>query len=347
MTVTKTLDELAEVARGRVSGDGSVVIKDAAPVEEAGVGHITFIANPKYLKFLSETGASAVIVSKDLADKAQARAKNLLVAADPYLAFARVLGVLRPSTMPGPGVHERAIVSEGVTLGDKVSIGAGAVIEEGARLGDRVIIYPGVYVGERTTVGEDSVLHANVSIREDVTIGCRVVVHLGSAIGGDGFGYAKDGLVNVKVPQTGTVIIEDDVEIGSSSTVDRATIGATVIGEGTKIDNLVQIAHNVRIGRNCIIVAQAGLAGSCSIGDDVTVAGQSAITGHIHVESGSTIGAKSAVTHTIKKAGVYTGFPATDHGKWLRTQAVLAKLPELRKRIEELEKKIKELEAGA
>ncbi|MFZ3073175.1 MAG: UDP-3-O-(3-hydroxymyristoyl)glucosamine N-acyltransferase [Thermodesulfobacteriota bacterium] len=336
-----TLKEIAVALGGEVRGDASIEIHGIAGLEEALPGDIAFLSNPKYEKFLDTTRASAVIVS---VKTKTTDGKNFIVVKDPYLAFAKALVLLKPAVRFRQGISPKADIHASAKLGKDVSIGSFAVMEEGAEAGDGCVIYPGVYIGRGSIVGEGSVIYSNVSIREGVRIGRRVIIHCNSVIGSDGFGYVKEGNSYAKIPQTGGVIIGDDVEIGASVTIDRATLGQTVIGRGTKIDNLAQLAHNVKIGEDTIIVAQVGVSGSTKIGSRVTLAGQTGVAGHIEITDDVTIGAKSGVTNDIKVQGVYTGYPVVPHMEWLRAQAAFAKLPELLKRVRELEKRLEEVE---
>jgi len=341
-----TLGELAEGAGARLLGDASVEITGAAPIEDAGPGEITFISEKKYLDRLATTGASAVIVDEEAAAGHAGARPSLLVASNPQLAFAKVLGVLRPPRRPPAGIHPRAEVHPGANLGEGVSIGPFAVVEEGARIGDRAVLYPGVYVAAGAAVGADSVLHAGVAVREGCLIGRRVTIHCNSVVGSDGFGYARDGEAYVKIPQTGIVRVEDDVEIGACTTVDRATLGQTVIGRGTKIDNLVQIAHNVRVGEHTVMAAQVGIAGSTTVGDGVQLGGQVGVAGHVNIGDRVMAGAKSGVHGNVPAGEVLSGYPAIPHNVWLKSSMVMPRLPELRKKIRELEKRIAEMEEG-
>ena len=341
MAPEKTVEELASLAGGRVVGDGSVVIKDVASIEEAGPGDITLMASPRYAGYIESTRASAILVGDE---KYVVEGKNFIVVDNPYLAFARILECLRPGLRPQPGVHPKAEIHKEAHVGKDVTVCAFVTIEEGARIGDRVVIYPGVYIGRDVEIGDDTIIYSNVSIREGTKIGNRVIIHCNSVIGSDGFGYAKEGSHHYKIPQTGIVRIEDDVEIGACVTIDRATLGETVIGRGTKIDNLVQIAHNVRIGEDSIIVAQVGVSGSTRIGSRVTLAGQVGVVGHIEIGDDVTIGAQSGVAHSLPSRGVFSGSPAMPHPEWLRAQSIFARLPEMRRRLNELERRLRELE---
>jgi UDP-3-O-[3-hydroxymyristoyl] glucosamine N-acyltransferase len=341
MAIEKTLEELAGLVGGRIIGDGSRVITGVATLEEARPGEITFLASPRYTPFVKTTRASAVIVSEE---KPGLEGQNLLVSKNPYLAFAAMLKLFRPLVKPPLGVHSKAEVHQKASLGKGVSIQPFAFVDEGARLGDNVCIFPGVYVGRGVYVGDDTLIYSNVSIREGSVIGKRVIIHCNSVIGSDGFGYAKEGEGYHKIPQTGIVRIGDDVEIGACVTIDRATVGETSVGRGTKIDNLVQIAHNVKIGEDTVIVAQVGISGSTRIGSRVTLAGQVGVVGHIEIADDCIVGAQSGVHNDIKKKGVFSGSPAIAHNVWLRVQAVTSKLPEMKKRLDELEKRLKEIE---
>lgn len=340
MMFAKTLEELAAVVDGRVIGDGSASIKGVAPIEEAGPGDITFVADRKYLKFVASTRASAVIVR----DEMDAGGKNLLVVRNPQSAFSRIIDILRPPVPPPPGVHPKAEVHAGAVLGKDVSVQAFTVIEEGARIGDRSVFYPGVYVGRGAKIGSDVILYPGVSVREGCVIGDRVIVHSNAVIGSDGFGYYREGARYFKIPQRGIVRIEDDVELGACVTVDRAALGETVIGRGTKIDNLSQVAHNVVIGEDTIIISQTGIAGSTRVGSRVQLGGQVGVVGHIEIGDNSMVGAKSGIVQDVPAGSVLSGIPAIPHAEWLRAQSVYAKLPELKKRVAELEKRLESLE---
>lgn len=257
-----TLGEIANALDGEVRGDGSIEIGGIAGIEEAKRGDIAFLSNPKYEKFLDATRASAVIVS---VKTKIVEGKNFVVVKDPYLAFAKALALLKPAVRFRQGVSPKADIHASAKIGKDVSIGAFAVVEEGAEVGDGCVIYPGVYVGRGSIIGDGSVIYSNVSIREGVRLGKRVIIHCNSVIGSDGFGYVKEGTSYTKIPQTGGVSVGDDVEIGAGVTIDRATIGQTVVGRGTKIDNLAQLAHNVKIGEDTVIVAQVGVSGSTKV----------------------------------------------------------------------------------
>ena len=336
----KTLKELAEWVDGTVIGEGDVEISGVAPIEEAQPGEITFIANPKYLSKLNETGASAVIVSKDI----RQADKPLLSSANPYLAFGKILALYSRKPYQARGIDSGAFVSPTARLGKDMSVYPSVTIGDRCSIGDRVILYPGVSVGEESTIGEDSILHPNVSIYPRTTIGKRVILHAGVVIGSDGFGYAKDGKKNIKVPQVGTVEIEDDVEIGANTTVDRATLGKTLIRRGVKIDNLVQVAHNVVIGEDSIVVAQVGISGSTKLGSNVTVGGQAGFVGHISIGDNVMIGAQSGVMNDLASNQAYTGSPAVPHREFMRITSSYLKLPDMKKLLSDIDKRLKKIE---
>ncbi len=335
----KSLEELAVLTGGLVIGDGLQMIRGVAPIEEAGPGEITFLSDKRHARFLNSTKASAVILSEE-----GPAGLNQLLVKNPIAAFARILGLFRPFELPPPGISPKAEVHPGAKLGSGVSIQPFVVVEGGAKIGDHAILFPGVYVGKNAEVGTESILYPGVAVREECRIGKRVIVHCNSVIGSDGFGYGREGSKYFKIPQRGIVRIEDDVEIGACVTIDRATIGETVIGSGTKIDNLVQIAHNVKVGSDTVMAALTGIAGSARIGDRVQFGGQAGVAGHIEIGDDSMIGGKAGVISSVPKGTVYSGFPAMPHGEWLRAQSVFSKLPDLKKKLDELEKRVKELE---
>ena len=336
----KTLKELAEWVDGTVIGEGEVEISGVASIEEAEPGEITFIANPKYLSRLSDTRASAVIVSKDI----RQAGKPLLSSGNPYLAFARILSLYSQKPYQARGIDSGAFVSSTAKLGKEISVFPSVYIGDRCSIGDRVTLYPGVCVGEESTIGDDSILHPNVSVYPRTTIGKRVILHAGVVIGSDGFGYAKDGRKNIKVLQVGTVEIEDDVEIGANTTVDRATLGKTLIRRGVKIDNLVQVAHNVVIGEDSTIVAQVGISGSTKLGSHVTVGGQAGFVGHINIGDNVMIGAQSGVMNDLASNQAYTGSPAVPHREFMRITASHLKLPEMKKLLSDIEKRLSKFE---
>ncbi|MEK7823189.1 MAG: UDP-3-O-(3-hydroxymyristoyl)glucosamine N-acyltransferase, partial [Nitrospirota bacterium] len=259
---------------------------------------------------------------------------------NPYLAFARTLEIFYKAPFNPLGISKESIIGENVSFGSDVSVYPNVYISNNVAIGNRVTIFPFVYIGENVSVGDDSVIYPNAAIREKVKIGKRVIIHSGAVIGSDGFGYVREKEKHYKIPQVGGVIIEDEVEIGANVTIDRATLGNTVIGSGTKIDNLVHIAHNVKTGKNCIILAQVGISGSVEIGDNVVLAGQVGIADHKRIADGVMVVGKSGVTNNLEP-GVYSGTPAIPHKDWLRAQSIYAKLPDILRRLQELERKIK------
>lgn len=337
----KSLNEIAQYLGGTVSGDGSVLIGGLATLDDAGEGTLTFLANPKYAAKVATTKASAVLMGIG----GNTHGKNAIFHPNPYLAFAKLLTLFYTAPAKPVGVLPGAFVAEGVKLGADVSVYPGASIGAGAVIGDRVVLHPGVVLYPGVVVGNDVTLHANVSVRERCRIGNRVTIHDGTVIGSDGFGYAPDGASYYKIPQIGIVIIEDDVEIGSNCVIDRAALEATRIRRGTKIDNLVQIAHNVVVGEDCIIVSQVGISGSTQLGNHVTLGGQVGVAGHIKIGDNVMIGAKSGVAGNIEPNQVLSGIPVMPHRDWLRSAGITPKLPEMKKTLSALEKRVAELEA--
>ncbi|HEX5131141.1 MAG TPA: UDP-3-O-(3-hydroxymyristoyl)glucosamine N-acyltransferase [Candidatus Krumholzibacteria bacterium] len=342
-THSYTLRELAEIVGGEVVGDGDVVINGVAGIKEAEPGHITFVANSRYAEFLPATLASAVIGGHDLSP-----VKPLIRAANPYFAYLQVLSLFAAdhAVVYPRGVHPLAAVHPGAVLGANVSVGPFCEVADGATLGDNTTLLCGTFVGRGTRLGADCLVYPNVTIREDCRIGDRVILHPGVVVGSDGFGYAHNGTAHHKVPQIGCVVIEDDVEIGANTCVDRATTGATVIHRGTKIDNLVQIAHNVVVGEHGVVAAQTGVSGSAEIGDRVVIGGQVGVVGHISIGDGVTVAARSGVTKSLEPGITVSGYPARDHALARRVIAYTAMLPALFERVKMLEKRLNELEKG-
>ncbi len=336
----KTLKELAQIVGGKVIGDAKVEISGVASIDEAKTGEITFIANPKYLSKLTQTKASAIIVSPEVT---QAE-KPLLSVTNPYLAFAKVVSLFSSHPYRPKGVDPHAWVSPTAQLGRDLTIYPFVYIGDRCRIEDRVTLYPGVAIGEDSSIGEDSIVYSNVSIYSRTVIGKRVILHSGVVVGSDGFGYVKEGRKNVKILQVGSVEIEDDVEIGANTTIDRAALGKTVIRRGVKIDNLVQVAHNVVIGEDSIIVAQVGISGSTKIGSNVTLAGQVGVVGHIEIGDNVMVGAQSGVAYDLAPNQAFSGTPAIPHREWLRTVSVFPKMPQMRKTLLDIEKRVEELE---
>jgi UDP-3-O-[3-hydroxymyristoyl] glucosamine N-acyltransferase len=328
------LRDLAERIDCRLEGDGDLDVQRVAGIQDAGAGDVTFLANPKYEKTLNQTRASAII----LRDEAPAAPCAMLRAKDPYLAFARAVAIFAPAWKPAPGVHPLAAVAGDAVLGREVSIGAFVAIGEGASIGDGTVIFPNVTIGPGARVGRDCVIHSNVSIRERIVIGDRVVLQNGVVVGGDGYGFVRRGDgSHEKIPQVATVVIEDDVELGANTTVDRPAVGETRIQAGTKIDNLVMVGHGVTIGRNVLMAAQVGIAGSTHIEDDVVFGGQVGVGGHLTIGRGAIAVGQSGVTNSLDPGARVAGYPAIDNHQWRKASAVFRRLPELKRRIEALE----------
>jgi UDP-3-O-[3-hydroxymyristoyl] glucosamine N-acyltransferase len=335
------LSELAERLECRLEGDGNIEVTRVTSLDAAGPGDLTFFTNPKYAPALRRTRASAVI----LGEKAEAAPCAMLRTSNPYLAFAQAVGIFAPAARPPLGVHPSAIVAEDAVIGADVSIGPLAVIGSGARIGARTILHAQVVVGPQATIGDDCVVHARVSIRERVQIGNRVVIQDGAVVGSDGFGFAHraDGS-HVKIPQVGDVVIEDDVEIGANTTIDRPAVGETRIKSGAKIDNLVQIAHGVTIGHHVLLAAQVGIAGSSVLEDSVTLAGQVGVAGHLTIGKGTIATAQTGIPNSVDPGSFISGYPAIPNRDWLKASAVFRKLPELRKTVAELTDRLAALE---
>jgi UDP-3-O-[3-hydroxymyristoyl] glucosamine N-acyltransferase len=338
----KTLAEIAKIVNGEVVGDKDLVITGLSGIQEAKEGDLTFLANSKYIPFCKKTKASAIITSRDV----KIPGKSVIHADDPSLAFTNLISaVTEGNTHPFEGIHEAAYVAEDAVIGKNVAIGPCAIIESKAVIGDNAVIFGGTYIGHNTTIGAECLIYPNVTIREHVTIGERVIVHSGTVIGSDGFGYIQIDGVHKKIPQVGTVAIEDDVEIGANVAVDRARFDKTVIGRGSKIDNLVQVAHNVVMGENCIIVSQVGISGSVNIGKGAILAGQVGVVGHLTIGDGTVIYSQSAVAKSVPAHAQFSGSPARPHGEAKRIQAYTQRLPLYVKTIQSLEKRVGELEA--
>ncbi len=340
------LSEVGLLLDAEIVGDPAIIINNIAKIEEAKSGDLSFIANPKYLKFAETTNASALIVSRNFTTARKDIA--LLKVDDPYFAFLKIMekGEAPQKETRPCGIHPTSVIDQSAKIGENVYIGPHAVICENSQIGNGSIIHAGVYIGEGSSIGDSVLIYPNVVIRDKCKIGNRVIIHPGVVIGADGFGFVptKEGNY-VKLPQLGGVIIEDDVEIGANTTIDRATIGNTTVHSGTKIDNLVQIAHNVVVGENTVIVAQVGISGSTKVGKNCVIGGQVGMVGHIEIADKVMIGAQSGISKSIKKPGSsFFGSPATDYHESLRNEAAIRQLPELLKEFRELKQKISNLE---
>jgi UDP-3-O-[3-hydroxymyristoyl] glucosamine N-acyltransferase len=328
------LADLAERLRCELRGDGGIEIRAVRSLEDAGPGDLTFLANRKYLSQVAVTKASAIILPLDAAEVpcASLRATNA------YLAFAQALGLFYVARRPAPGIHPTAIVASSARLAEPVSIGAYAVVGDDVEIGPEATIHPHVTLYPGVRIGRAFVAHAGVVVREDVVIGDRVVLHPGVVLGADGFGFAPTPQGAVKIPQTGIVIIEDDVEIGANTTIDRATLGATVIRQGAKLDNLVMVGHNCEVGAHSFLAAQVGLAGSTKLGRGVQMGGQAGAAGHLTIGDGVQIVAQSGVPNSVADGQIVGGYPAVEVTRWRRASAALLRLPELLRRVRRLER---------
>jgi UDP-3-O-[3-hydroxymyristoyl] glucosamine N-acyltransferase len=327
------LKDIADLTGGRIIGNSDVAISGVSGITEAKDGDITFIAHRRYLPPLSSIKASAIIAKEEV----KGLPASLLLVDNPKLTFAKVLEIFHKKPFRSHGISDKAVIGKHVKLGENISIYPHVYVSDNTVIGANTVIFPNVYIGENVLIGEDTIVYPNVTIREGVSIGSRIIIHAGTVIGSDGFGYVTEERKHYKIPQVGGVVIEDDVEIGSNVTIDRATTARTVIGCGTKIDNLVQIAHNVKIGKNCILVAQTGISGSVEIGDNSVIGGQTAIRDHVKIGKSVIIGSKSGVTHDIPDGQIFSGYPAIPHKQWLRSQNIYSKLPEHIKRLNKLE----------
>ena len=338
----KTLKEIAVLVHGDVVGDERTVVTGIGGLKEARPGDLTFLANTRYLPLLRTTAASAVITSRDVPHAA----KPIIRTDHPSLAFAEASKLFAPpsATHHPQGIHPTAILSPRATIGRDVAIGPYVVVEAGAVIGDRAILYPCVYVGHGARVGEETLIYPQVMIRDGVTIGRRVVIHSGTVIGSDGFGFETVDGVHRKIPQTGTVVIEDDVELGANVSIDRARFGVTRIGQGTKVDNLVHIAHNVTVGPHSLLIAQVGISGSTTLGHHVTLAGQVGVVGHITIGDRAVVGAQGGVTKSIPAGEAWWGYPARPMDEMKKSYACVNLLPKLFKRVDALAKQVKALE---
>ena len=345
MAISKSLAELAIHVGGRVVGDGNVIIHKVSPIDEALPGEITFLSNARYQKYLSQCKASAVIVGPGVAAACGDRgALNFLEAINPYVAFAKILQLFQPAPHFKGEISSSAYVDDSAVVAGGVTIFPNVFVGRGVKLGQNSVFYPGVFLGDEVEVGDACVLHANVVVREGCRIGNRVILHAGVVVGSDGFGYAGTGRARIKIPQAGIVVVEDDVEIGANTTIDRATLGQTVIRRGVKIDNLVQIAHNVVVGEDSVVAAQAGIAGSTRLGRDVTLAGQVGVVNHIEIGDGATVGPQSGIPKSVPPGAVLSsGIAAAPHQEWLKVMTLLPQLPKLWSAVRRLERQLARL----
>ena len=339
-------ERIAMLINGKIEGDKNATVHSFSKIEDAKQNQLAFLANPKYEDYLYTSGASIIIVNETQELKQPVKA-TLIRVPDAYLAFAALLQKYEEMMQESmAGIQQPSYIYPGTKLGEHIYVGAFTYIGEGAVIGNNVKLYPGVYIGDEVVIGNNCILHPGVKIYNDCIIGNNVIIHAGTVVGGDGFGFVP--LANgeyKKIPQIGNVVIEDNVEIGANTTIDRATLGSTIIKAGTKLDNLIQIAHNVEIGNDTVIAAQAGISGSTKIGNKVMIGGQAGIVGHLQIADGARINAQSGVSKSMKKNTAVTGSPAFDYTSALRSQALLRTLPDMEKRIAELEKMIEQLVA--
>jgi UDP-3-O-[3-hydroxymyristoyl] glucosamine N-acyltransferase len=337
-----TTGQIASFLSGTLVGSPEIPITGAAALTDATPTDLSFLQAETALQDAMATRAGAILTAHVIPDLSRPQ----IVVARPALAMTKVVTEFFVARLANVGLSNLAHIGKNVTLGQDVSIWPFVTLDDAASVGRGTRLYPGVFVGRESIIGEECVLYSNVTVREGVTIGNRVIIHPGAVIGSDGFGYLQHDGRNHKIPQIGTVVIEDDVELGANVTVDRATYGATVIRRGTKVDNLVQIAHNVKIGEDNIIVAQVGIAGSSTTGHHVMIGGQAGIADHVAIGNQVMIAARTGVVRDVGSHEVIAGFPAMPHKAWLRSTGVIAKLPELRQQLRELERRLAELEAA-
>lgn len=339
MSRSVTTGELADHLKAELEGDPGVQVRGAAPLDAAGPGDLSFLARRKYLPYLGDTRAAAVIVAREMGELSERPADSaLLWVDDAHRALAEALNLLYDEEATEPEIASSAVIASNAELGEDVGIGANSVVGQGVRLEDGVRVGAGCVIGEGCHVGSDSLLRDHVTLYPDTRIGERCIIHSGARIGVDGFGYVQTDAGHRKVPQVGRCVIEDDVEIGANTTIDRGSVGETRVGAGTKIDNLVHIAHNVRIGRGCIIVAQVGIAGSTRIGDGVALAGQVGLIGHLDIGDRAQIAAKSGVSRDVPPGEIWFGNPARERMGMMRAQAAFLKLPDLMRRLRRIER---------
>jgi UDP-3-O-[3-hydroxymyristoyl] glucosamine N-acyltransferase len=338
-----SLAVLADLVGGCVSGDPSTAVSGVAPLDIAGPDQISFLVNPKYRKQLADCRAAAIIVHPSLEGSVSI---PLLLADNPYLAFAEILTFFEVPPFVGLGVQQGAHVHPDAIIGENVTIEPGCVVSAGATIGKGTHLYPNVVIGPDTVLGDDCLLHANVTVRERSVLGNRVIIQPGAVIGADGYGFAPDGQSYYKIPQVGHVVIEDDVEIGACSCIDRGTLGVTRIARGTKIDNLVQVAHNVQIGEDTLLVSQVGISGSTVIGKHCIFGGQSATAGHIKIGDNVTLAARGGIANNVDGNQSLAGAPSMPHRDWLKASMTIARLPEMRRELNRLKKQVAELKSN-
>lgn len=341
-----TLAEVAAACGARLEGDGEQVVRGVSSLADAGRDELGLLASRRYVDQVASSRAGALLVSEDLAASLE-DARPRIVAGDAHAALVPLLTRLHPEPVLPAGVHPTAVLGRGVRLGEAVTVGPYAVLEDAVEVGDRTVIHAHVVVGAGTRVGADCTLHPHVTLYPLCELGDRVILHAGARVGSDGFGYAFVEGEHRKIPQVGRCVIEDDVELGANTCVDRGSIGATVVGKGTKVDNLVHLGHNVRVGPRCIFTALVGIAGSTRIGEGVMWGGQSGAAGHLDIGEGVRVAAQAGVLRDVPPGQTVAGFPARDRGTFMRSTALSLRLPELVQRLDELEREVDALRAGA
>lgn len=342
MQVSLTLAEIADRLGAEVVGDRNRKVEGIRPLDQAGPEHLSFLHNPKYVDQAAQSSAGAILVhsAEDLPGR------DLLISKQPYLDVAKVLKIFHPRSRPEPGVHPSAVVADDLDLGEEASVGPLVTLGRGVSIGDRTTIGAGCVIGNGVWIGEDAILHPRVVVEGGCRLGHRCILQAGVVIGSDGYGFATVDGVHHKVPQVGIVVLEDDVEIQANTTIDRATMGETRIGRGTKVDNLVQLAHNVKLGEHCLIVSQAGISGSTKVGNHSVFAGQTGAAGHLELGDQTVLTARSAAMKSFPEGGVLAGYPARPQREWMKTQAAVQRLGSLRKKMTELARRLDALEAG-
>jgi UDP-3-O-[3-hydroxymyristoyl] glucosamine N-acyltransferase len=339
MSNSFSLEQLAKEIGGTFKGDASLILKGVASLENARSGDLTFLTNPRYISASTHTQASAILTEKELLGVE----KSFLLSTNPYAALAKVIGLFYPPLKRQTGIQSGSVVDPQAKVHETASIASGVFVSAGANIGSGVILYPGVFIGENTSIGDNCVIYSNVSIRENCVLGNRVILQPGVVVGSDGFGFAKEGQEYRKIPQVGNVIIEDDVELGANVCVDRAVLGSTIIGKGTKLDNLIQIGHNVVIGANTVIAAQTGISGSTQVGSNVIMGGQVGLAGHLKIGDFVTLATRTGVMEDILEKGVYWGSPSLKMSDEMKNVAIYRQLPELMKRVRLLEKELEKI----
>ena len=334
-----SLGQILKIVDGTLEGDEASIITDLAEIQHAKKGQLTFLGNPKYNKYLSTTEATAVLVSKDF----KGSYENLIRVENPNLAFSLMIPRFRPELpLPNPEIHKTAFIANSAQLGENIYIGPNVIIEDKAVIENNVFIFANSYIGTETRIGSETVIHPNVTIYHNCQIGSKVLIHSGVVVGSDGFGFVRTEKSIKKIPQAGRVVIGDDVEIGANCSIDRGTLGDTVISKGTKLDNLIQVAHNVKIGEYCFIAAQSGIAGSSTIEDRVTIAGQVGVAGHLKIGEGAIVAAQSGVSKDVPPGTIVFGYPAQEQKKARREIANIRSIPDIKAKLKEIEKIIKE-----